>query len=54
MLDFLEFGEEHLYKGDLIVLATDGMETLLESAEELGRNRGLKSDDRAVIIIRVE
>ena len=33
VLDFLEFGNESLYKGDLILLATDGMDILFNNNE---------------------
>jgi serine/threonine protein phosphatase PrpC len=32
VLDFLEYGQEALYKGDIIILATDGMNNLFNSA----------------------
>lgn len=31
VMDFLEYGEESLYEGDLILLATDGMDKLLNN-----------------------
>lgn len=70
VMDFLEFGEEPLCKGDFIMLTTDGMDKLLNNkdfqmtsfitakelvtrAEALEKDQGLRSDDKAVIIVRV-
>lgn len=62
VMDFLECGEELLYEGDLIILATDGMnkmifptsaKELVASAERQEKDQGLRSDDKAVIVISV-
>ena len=72
VIDFLQFGVVTVYKGDMILLATDGLDPLINSekfqmnnlisakeliieAEELEEDRkASKSDDKAIIIIRVE
>jgi serine/threonine protein phosphatase PrpC len=70
VMEFLEFGKESLYEGDIILLATDGMDKLLDNkgfqmtpsisakeliarGEELEKDECLKSDDKAVIVVRI-